>query len=87
MNTELRKPEVAVIQTGGTIAMTSSLRGRNVSIEGEKAVSSAAEQIADELGIKIVSMTSPFMMDSSNMTPRDWQALARHIKRNIWPRL
>lgn len=87
MNAELRKPEVAVIQTGGTIAMTSGLSGRNLSIQGEKAVSSAVDQIADELGINVVSITSPFMMDSSNMTPREWQSLSRHVKRILTPTL
>lgn len=82
------KPEIAVIQTGGTIGSTRGESGSlQTSTTGEKVVSSNIEEIADELSVKIVSRTSPFNILSENMTPEDWQILARHIKEVLTPNL
>lgn len=82
------KSKIAIIQTGGTIGSTREEgRGLSASVEGEKIISSKIEDIAEELNIEIISITSPFNMLSENMTPREWQSLAHHIKRVISPNL
>ncbi len=75
-------PEIALVSTGGTISARVDYR-----LGGVKPALSAEEIIfsAPELGgvVNFKSVSSPFRIFSENITPREWQAIAKEVAKEL----
>ncbi|MUH71073.1 asparaginase [Psychrosphaera haliotis] len=78
----MQKKKIYIAYTGGTIGMKKSPQGY-IPVEGyiTDVVNSLPELFRDEMPEFVINEYSP-VIDSSNMSPNDWQVIANDIAKN-----
>lgn len=74
------KASILIIYTGGTFGMSADERGILKAFNFEEVIEKLPELKSLELQIQVIAFSEP--IDSSNVSPKDWQNLAHIIEQN-----